>query len=94
MNNWQYGAAIPTSPWRSAMTIPCQLLLKTIDQRTVVVQEPEERWKAISQSGSILALLSVTGIYNLGDIRKAVDIQLIFSSMEAVNGSSEFGIIV
>ncbi|EED15730.1 conserved hypothetical protein [Talaromyces stipitatus ATCC 10500] len=22
MNNWQYGAAIPTSPWRSAMAIP------------------------------------------------------------------------
>ncbi|KUL89304.1 hypothetical protein ZTR_03631 [Talaromyces verruculosus] len=49
MNNWQYGAAIPTSPWHSAMTIPRQLLLKTIDQRTVEVQEPEERWKASSQ---------------------------------------------
>lgn len=42
MNNWQYGAAIPMSPCRSAMSIPRQLLLKTIDQRTVVVQEPQE----------------------------------------------------
>lgn len=60
----------------------------------MVVQKPEERWKAISQSGSVLTLPSITGIHNLDDIGKAVDIQLIFSSTEAVNGSSEFGIIV
>jgi sucrose-6-phosphate hydrolase SacC (GH32 family) len=94
MNNWQYDVAILMSPWRCAMAIPHQLLLKIIDQRTVVVQEPKERWKAISQSRSILTLPSVADIHNLGDIRKAVDIQLIFSSAEAANRSSEFRIIV
>lgn len=94
MNNWQYGATIPTSPWRSAMTIPRQLSLKTIDESIFVVQQPEESWKAISRSRSVLTLSSVTNIYNLGDIGKAVEIQLTFPSTEAANGKSEFGITV
>jgi levanase/fructan beta-fructosidase len=95
MNNWQYGATIPTSPWRSAMTIPRQLSLKTIDQKIAVVQEPKESWKAITTGGSVSTIPSVTGVHRLGEIGKAVDIQLTFSSREAAtNGSSEFGIIV
>ncbi|KAH8693063.1 glycosyl hydrolase [Talaromyces proteolyticus] len=95
MNNWQYGSTIPTDPWRSAMTIPRQLSLKTIDQKIAVVQEPKESWKAITKGGSISTFHSVTGVHNLGEIGKAVDIQLTFSSREpATKGSSEFGIIV
>ncbi|GAA3314463.1 hypothetical protein GCM10020331_007020 [Ectobacillus funiculus] len=28
MNNWQYAGSIPTSPWRSAMTVPRELKLQ------------------------------------------------------------------
>ena len=31
MNNWQYGRPIPTSPWRSAMSVPRELSLRDID---------------------------------------------------------------
>lgn len=31
MNDWAYASLIPTSPWRSAMTIPRRLTLDTID---------------------------------------------------------------
>ncbi|MFT4122869.1 MAG: GH32 C-terminal domain-containing protein [Microbacteriaceae bacterium] len=31
MNNWEYGGSIPTSTWRSAMTLPRELQLTTID---------------------------------------------------------------
>ena len=35
MNNWNYAGAIPTDPWRSAMSVPRELALQTIDgQRT------------------------------------------------------------
>jgi fructan beta-fructosidase len=40
MNNWQYAGVIPTSPWRSAMSVPRQVALRTIDGRVQVVQEP------------------------------------------------------
>lgn len=31
MNNWLYSGAVPTSPWRSAMTLPRELALEKID---------------------------------------------------------------
>jgi levanase len=40
MNNWDYGGSIPTSPWRSAMTVPRQLTLQRMDDRDVLVQQP------------------------------------------------------
>jgi levanase len=40
MNNWQYANQIPTSPWRSAMSVPRKVELRTIDGRPQVVQEP------------------------------------------------------
>ncbi|GLA23846.1 exoinulinase [Aspergillus phoenicis ATCC 13157] len=48
MNNWQYGANIPTYPWRSAMAIPRHLALKTINNKTTLVQQPQEAWSSIS----------------------------------------------
>ena len=40
MNNWQYAGAIPTAPWRSAMSVPRDVALRTIDGRIEVVQQP------------------------------------------------------
>ena len=40
MNNWQYANQIPTSPWRSAMSVPREIGLRTIDGRTEFVQSP------------------------------------------------------
>jgi fructan beta-fructosidase len=40
MNNWQYAGAIPTSPWRGAMTVPREISLETIGDRVEVVQRP------------------------------------------------------
>jgi len=40
MNNWQYANQIPTSPWRSAMSVPREIGLRTIDGRTQLVQSP------------------------------------------------------
>nr|pir fructan beta-fructosidase (EC 3.2.1.80) precursor - Penicillium sp. (Strain TN-88) [Penicillium sp.]BAC16218.1 exoinulinase [Penicillium sp. TN-88] len=94
MNNWQYGGVIPTSPWRSAMSIPRQLSLKTIDESIAVVQEPEECWKAITQTQIASTFPSITGTHSLGDIGNAAEIELTFSSGDGTNGSSEFGIIV
>ncbi len=40
MNNWNYGGAIPTDPWRSAMSVPRELALQTIDGQAQLVQRP------------------------------------------------------
>ncbi|RYL93840.1 glycoside hydrolase family 32 protein [Sporolactobacillus sp. THM7-4] len=40
MNNWQYGESIPTSPWRSAMTVPRELKLQENNGQLQLVQKP------------------------------------------------------
>lgn len=42
INNWKYGQAIPTSSWRSAMSVPRLLSLKTINGQYLVAQQPQE----------------------------------------------------
>jgi beta-fructofuranosidase/levanase len=97
MNNWQYGGLIPTSPWRSAMSIPREFSLKTIDGKATLAQVPAEKWdsivsrKGLDQSWSSVSL----GTKSLGSIGKALQIELSFSDREpAIAGASQFGIIV
>jgi levanase len=40
MNNWNYAGDIPTSPWRSAMSVPRELGLRHVDGQLRVVQQP------------------------------------------------------
>ncbi|PYH71112.1 glycoside hydrolase family 32 protein [Aspergillus vadensis CBS 113365] len=53
MNNWQYGAHIPTYPWRSAMAIPRHMALKTIGNKVTLVQQPQEAWSSITNKRPI-----------------------------------------
>ena len=47
MSNWNYAGAIPTSPWRSAMTVPRELALRTIDGRPQLVQRPVRELRSL-----------------------------------------------
>ncbi|PNP41513.1 hypothetical protein TGAMA5MH_06614 [Trichoderma gamsii] len=49
MNNWAYGTDIPTSPWRSAMSIPRKLELKNVQGKTQLVQQPQPRLSPLEQ---------------------------------------------
>jgi len=40
MNNWQYAGVIPTDPWRSAMSVPRQLTLRSTSNSAELVQQP------------------------------------------------------
>ena len=40
MNNWQYGGDEPTSPWRSAMSVPRQPGLRRTSEGIRLVQQP------------------------------------------------------
>jgi len=40
MNNWQYANQVPTSPWRSAMSVPREVELRTVDGMPQLVQRP------------------------------------------------------
>jgi len=40
MNNWTYAEQIPTSPWRSALTVPRSVKLRSVDGEPRLVQQP------------------------------------------------------
>ena len=42
MNNWQYAAKVPTSPWRGQMTAPRRLELRESPEGLRLVQQPAE----------------------------------------------------
>ncbi len=42
MDNWQYAAALPTSPWRGQMTFPRQLSLRKTPDGIRLVQQPAD----------------------------------------------------
>lgn len=47
MSNWKYAQAVPTSPWRSAMTIPRVLSLKNTDSGLKLVSNPIDELKIL-----------------------------------------------
>ena len=54
MNNWDYANQIPTGQWRSAMALPRELALQTIDGRPQLVQ------KVVDQIGALTTPASYT----------------------------------
>lgn len=95
MNNWDYGANIPTSPWRSAMSVPRQYALRTIDGQIRLVQQPVPSLTSLWQS----ALTAPVGHFDIptgttpipgGTSGKTLDISAVFSPGTA----SQFGIKV
>src|SRR4051794_29397924 len=61
MNNWLYAGATPTSPWRSAMSVPREVTLRTVDGRPQIVQQPVasldtlETGQRYTESGSAIS---------------------------------------
>ncbi|KAF2010225.1 carbohydrate-binding module family 38 protein [Aaosphaeria arxii CBS 175.79] len=97
MNNWQYGQAIPTSPWRSAMSVPRTLSLKTINRKTTLVQEPIDNLKSLEKSRKYSRSWNSVqqGDQELDLSGKAMDITLTFSDRSPASGKSpQFGLVL
>jgi fructan beta-fructosidase len=52
MSNWQYAQEVPTSPWRSAMTLPRELTLKKMGKETRLFQSVVAEAKALINTKS------------------------------------------
>ncbi|MGW5660678.1 GH32 C-terminal domain-containing protein [Streptomyces sp. NPDC003758] len=52
MNNWNYGQAIPTSPWRSADSFPRQLSLQTVNGKVQLIQQPVRELTTLRDAGT------------------------------------------
>ena len=52
MSNWQYAQAVPTAPWRSAMTMPRELTLRQHAGRAWLASQPAREVLALRQPAS------------------------------------------
>ncbi|PVG81286.1 glycosyl hydrolase family 32 [Nocardioides gansuensis] len=55
MSNWEYAGSTPTSPWRSSMTVPRRLSLRTIDGEVRLTQEPVTSLRSLREGDAITA---------------------------------------
>ncbi|MEO8764925.1 MAG: glycoside hydrolase family 32 protein [Ginsengibacter sp.] len=60
MSNWQYGKAVPTKGWRSAMTIPRNLGIVKMGNKFLVTSLPVKELNNIYNSQSIIENIPVT----------------------------------
>ena len=50
MNNWQYAANLPTSPWRGQMTLPRTVELETTPDGVRLIQKPPDEIREVRES--------------------------------------------
>jgi sucrose-6-phosphate hydrolase SacC (GH32 family) len=92
LRRWDYGGSIPTSPWRSAQSIPRDLSLKTIDGKVQLIQTPIPELIKLRQGDSCNNQngLITAGTTVLGTRGKALEIVAEFQ----VGKASQFGLKV
>ncbi len=95
MNNWQYAGVIPTSPWRSAMSVPREFALRTIDGRVQLVQQPIRQLRDLRASptyqiGHLTVGPGTLPLTGPGASGKALDIEADFNLRTA----HRFGLVV
>jgi fructan beta-fructosidase len=55
MNNWDYANDIPTFPWRSAMSVPRELSLQTLEGKVRLVAQPVEKLRSLRVGDAVVA---------------------------------------
>jgi fructan beta-fructosidase len=66
MSNWEYGQKAPTSPWRSAMTVPRTLALRPAQGRLQLASQPIAPLAKLYENPLALSNVAVSGRYDLG----------------------------
>jgi levanase len=94
MNNWNYAGSVPTSPWRSVMSVPREVQLRTVDGRSQLVQRPYPAINALRGSSYQVRRRSIpsgsTLLTGKGSTGKTLDI---LADLKAGSGRA-FGITV
>ena len=75
MDNWQYAAKLPTSPWRGQMTFPRSLSLRRTPEGIRLIQQPsdgidrleEKRYGAAASSGDMESVNQALAMWKLPD---------------------------
>jgi levanase len=91
MNNWNYGGNIPTSPWRSADSVPRELGLREIGGKIQLTQQPVAQLTKLHTGTAVIgASQPITGTTSAGINGPTLDLNYLF----APGSASQFGLNV
>ncbi|HVU07442.1 MAG TPA: glycoside hydrolase family 32 protein [Verrucomicrobiae bacterium] len=96
MNNWQYGQDLPTSPWRSAMSVPRELSLIATGEGIRLAQQPVAELNQLREffpltfSGGSFADAS-RWLMNHTNLPPLLDVEMTFTK---VSNESPFAVIL
>ena len=65
MSNWQYAQDVPTDSWRSAMTIPRELGIKSVNKKMFLVSKPIRELNSLAKETISLKNINAKNGYNL-----------------------------
>lgn len=91
MNNWET-CLVPTSPWRSAMSVPRELKLRRLDDNLVLVQSPVSELQQLRGDLSETQNLQVTGIHKLENSPSGKRLEIVIEFQPQT--AADFGIKV
>jgi fructan beta-fructosidase len=95
MNNWDYAGNIPTSPWRSAMSVPRHITLETVNGKVQLVAQPVNQLQSLRRPNpyKITDSRSVNGTTTLTAPGASGDTVEIIARF-AAKGAQQFGLNV
>ena len=65
MSNWAYANIVPTSPWRSAMTVPRTLSVKKISDQYYLASNPVDELRTLTDSTTVIPGAPAANIVNI-----------------------------
>lgn len=86
INNWNYANDIPTSPWKSAMSIPRELSVMKINNEWILLQQPVEQVKTLRQKEMIWKNITVSKTHQLAVKSQTMELELEFVPNEGASG--------
>jgi fructan beta-fructosidase len=93
MSNWDYAQQVPTSPWRSAMTVPRSLRLVDTDAGYRLFSTPVEELDVLRGEPLQLAAGSFAGELEIsGHSSSQAEVELVFDL--ATSSASEIGVLL
>jgi fructan beta-fructosidase len=93
MSNWQYANLVPTSSWRSAMTIARELSLKNTPQGIRLFSTPVKELEAIRGESASLRSQSISSEVDLtGNISFPVSTSEVVLTFDSFDQTKDFGV--
>ncbi len=78
LNNWNYANEIPTSPWKSVMSLPRKLSLKKINNEWILIQQVIPSFQTLRKESVVFVNKTITKEETLGFAGQVFEMELMF----------------